>query len=260
MVETTVPPTAAERRSAGPGPVVRHCGPLPLLAVGVLCAVGAFAVQEWWQAAGALVVQALCLPLVVGDVRAALRRLLPLGIAALSVGWSTVLAGDSPEPLWTALTAALRLLVLVLPGALLLGWLDAAEAGDHLAQRLRVPGRVVVAVVVALGRLDALADSWDQIAAARRVRGLGPGRGPVGRVRWAASTSFGLLVDAVRGAGRVSLAMDARGFAGERAGRRSWALPAPWRRADTVLLLVGTAVAAVPLLLRLGGAFLTVTT
>ncbi|WP_380172828.1 energy-coupling factor transporter transmembrane component T family protein [Kineococcus sp. DHX-1] len=257
---TTVPPTAAERRSAGPGPVVRHCGPLSLLAVGVLCAVGAFAVQEWWQAAGALVVQALCLPLVVGDVRAALRRLLPLGIAALSVGWSTVLAGDSPEPLWTALTAALRLLVLVLPGGLLLGWLDAAEAGDHLAQRLRVPGRVVVAVVVALGRLDALADSWDQIAAARRVRGLGPGRGPVGRVRWAASTSFGLLVDAVRGAGRVSLAMDARGFAGERAGRRSWALPAPWRRADTVLLLVGTAVAAVPLLLRLGGAFLTATT
>ncbi|MEZ0493947.1 energy-coupling factor transporter transmembrane protein EcfT [Kineococcus sp. TBRC 1896] len=254
-----MPTTAAQRRGAGPGPVVRHCGPLPLLAVAVLCAAGAFAVRDWWQAAGALAVQALCLPLVVGDVRAAVRRLLPLALAALSVGWSTVLAGDSADPLWTALTAALRLVVLVLPGALLLGWLDAAEVGDHLAQRLRVPGRVVVAVVVALGRLDALVDSWDQVAAARRVRGLGPGRGPAGRVRWAASTSFGLLVDAVRGAGRVSLAMDARGFAGEGAGRRSWALPAPWRRADTVLLLAGTAVAAVPLLLRVGGAFLTST-
>ncbi|NYD23084.1 CbiQ family ECF transporter T component [Kineococcus aurantiacus] len=248
-----VPPTAAERRSAGPGPVVRHCGPLPLLAVGLLCALGAFAVQEWWQAAGALLVQLLCVPLVVGDVRAAARRLLPLGLAALSVGWSTILGGDSPEPLWTALTATLRLLVLVLPGSLLLGWLDPAEAGDHLAQRLRVPGRVVVAAVVALGRLDTLADSWEQVAAARRVRGSGPGRGPLSRVRWSASTAFGLLVDAVRRAGRVSVAMDARGFAAQTAGRRSWALPAPWRRADTVLLLTGTAVAAVPLLLRLVG-------
>ncbi|WP_170127127.1 energy-coupling factor transporter transmembrane component T family protein [Kineococcus rhizosphaerae] len=250
-MDDTVPETAAARRSRGPGPLVRHCGPLPLLAVGLLCTLGAFAVDAWWQAAGALAVQALCLPLVVADVRVAARRLLPLGIAALSVGWSTVLAGDSPEPLWTALAAALRLVVLVLPGSLLLGWIDPAEAGDHLAQRLRLPARVVVAAVVALGRLDSLADSWEQVAAARRVRGFGPGRGPVSRLRWAASTSFGLLVDAVRRAGRVSVAMDARGFAGATAARRSWALPAPWRRADTVLLVVGALVAAVPLLLRL---------
>ncbi len=249
-VDDAVPPTAAERRGAGPGPLVRHCGPLSLLVVGVLCAVGAFAVQEWWQAAGALAVQLLCLPLVAAGVRPLLRRLVPTGLAALSVGWSTVLAGDAADPLWTALTAALRLVVLVLPGLVLLSWVDPAEAGDHLAQRWRVPARVVVSAVVALGRLDALADSWDQIAAARRVRGLGPGRGPVSRARWAGSTAFGLLVDAVRRAGRVSVAMDARGFAAESAGRRSWALPAPWRRADTVLVVAGTAVAAVPALLR----------
>lgn len=257
-VDDGVPPTAAQRRSTGPGPLVRHCGPLPLLAVGVLCAVGAFAVQEWWQAAGALAVQLLCLPLVVGDRRAFLVRSLPLLVAAVSVGWSTVVAGSSPEPLWTALTASLRLLVLVLPGALLLGWIDPAEAGDHLAQRLRLPGRVVVAVVTALGQLDTLAASWAQIAAARRVRGFGPGRGPLSRSRWSASTAFGLLVDAVRRAGRTSVAMDARGFAGDTALRRSWALPAPWRRADTVLVLVGVVVAALPLVLRLvGGAFVT---
>ena len=74
-------------------------------------------------------------------------------------------------------------------------------------------------------------------------------------MRWSGSTAFGLLVDAVRRAGRTAVAMDARGF--DAAARRSWALPAPWRRADTVLLLIGTVVAAVPLLLRLvGGAFL----
>lgn len=159
------------------------------------------------------------------------------------------------------MTAALRLVVLVLPGVLLLGWVEPAETGDHLAQRLRVPGRVVVAVVTALGQLDTLAASWDQIAAARRVRGFGPGRGPVSRVRWSASTAFGLLVDAVRRAGRTSVAMDARGFASDTALGRTWALPAPWRRSDTVLLLTGTVVAAVPLLLRIaGGAFLTSTT
>jgi energy-coupling factor transporter transmembrane protein EcfT len=250
-VDDGVPPTAAQRRSAGPGPVVRHCGPLPLLAVGVLCALGAFAVERWWQAAGALAVQLLCLPFVVAGARALALRSLPLLVAAVSVGWSTIVAGDSPEPLETALTASLRLLVLVLPGAVLLGWIDPAEAGDHLAQRLRLPGRVVVAVVAALGQLSTLAASWEQIAAARRVRGFGPGRGPVSRVRWSASTAFGLLVDAVRRAGRTALAMDARGFAADGAPRRTWALPAPWRRADTVLLVSGTAVAAVPLLLRL---------
>ena len=251
VVDDGVPPTAAQRRSAGPGPLVRHCGPLPLLAVGLLCALGAFAVERWWQAAGALAVQLLCLPLVAAGARALVLRSLPLLVAAVSVGWSTVLAGDSPDPLATALTASLRLLVLVLPGTVLLGWVDPAEAGDHLAQRLRLPGRVVVAVVAALGQLGTLTASWEQIAAARRVRGSGPGRGPVSRVRWSASTAFGLLVDAVRRAGRTAVAMDARGFASDGALRRSWALPAPWRRADTVLLLVGTAVAAVPLLLRL---------
>jgi energy-coupling factor transporter transmembrane protein EcfT len=202
-------------------------------------------------------VQLLCLPFVVGGPRALAVRSVPVALAAVSVGWSVIIGGDSAEPLWTALTAALRLLVLVLPGVLLLGWLDPAEAGDHLAQRLHVPGRVVVAVVAALGQLGTLSASWDQIAAARRVRGLGPGRGPVSRIRWSASTAFGLLVDAVRRAGRTSVAMDARGFASDAALRRSWALPAPWRHADTVLLVVGLLVALVPLLLRLGGAFLT---
>jgi energy-coupling factor transport system permease protein len=254
-VDDTRPPTAAERRGRVPGPVVRHCGPLPLLTVGLLAAVGSFAVQEWWQAAGALVAQAICLPLVVRDARALGRRLLPVALAAASVAWSTVLASDSPDPLWTALTATLRMLVLVVPGVVLLAWIDPEEAGDHLAQRVHVPARVAVAVVVALGRLDALAESYRRIADARHVRGLGPGRSVRSRVRWAASTAFGLLVDAVRSSGRTATAMDARGFDG--AAARTWALPAPWRRCDTVALTVGTLVAALPLLLRLGGAFLT---
>ncbi|WP_166614532.1 CbiQ family ECF transporter T component [Kineococcus vitellinus] len=253
-VDAGVPPTPAQLRSAAPGPPVRSCGPLSLLAVSLLCALGALAVDDWQQAAVALLVQLLCLPLVVGRGASPGRRLVPLAVAALSVGWSTVLAGDSDEPLRTAATAALRLVVLVLPGVLLLGWLDPGEAGDHLAQRLRLPGRVVVAAVAALGQLATLAQVWDQVAAARRVRGLGAGRSPLSRARWAASTAFGLLVDAVRRAGRTAVAMDARGFAAAGVDApRSWALPAPWRRADSVLLAAGALVAAVPLLVRLLG-------
>ncbi len=246
-VENGPPPTPAELRSAGPGPLVRHCGPLPLLAVSLLAVPASFAATTWVAGAAGLAAQLLCLPLVVERWRALPRRLLPGAVGALSVGWSAWLLGEpgQGDPLQAALTAALRLAVLVLPGALLLAHLDPSEAGDHLAQRLRLPGRVVVAVVAALGQLSTLADAWDQLAAARRARGLGPGRGPLSRGRWLASAAFGLLVDAVRRAGRVSVAMDARGAAGE--GRRSWALPAPWRRADTVCVLVGAAVLAVPL-------------
>ncbi|MGI4896051.1 MAG: energy-coupling factor transporter transmembrane component T, partial [Janthinobacterium lividum] len=184
----------------------------------------------------------------------------------------TWLVGDQDEPLLAAVTAVLRLLVLVLPGALLLAWLDPDETGDHLAQRVRLPGRVVVAVVVALGQLSTLVDTWDQVSAARRVRGLGAGRGPVSRVRWAASTAFGLLVDAVRRAARTAVAMDARGFSGNAAddfsgsddgpgktagfdvAHRTWALPAPWRRCDTVLVVVGVVVLAIPGVAGIAGA------
>ncbi|WP_432495813.1 CbiQ family ECF transporter T component [Kineococcus gypseus] len=249
-----MPPTPAQRRSAGPGPLVRHVGPLPLLALSLLAVPASFAVTGWAAGAAGLAAQLLCLPLVVERWRALPRRLLPGAVGALSVGWSAWLLGEpgGGDPLTAALTAALRLAVLVLPGALLLAWLEPGEAGDHLAQRLHLPGRVVVAVVAALGQLSVLADAWDQLAASRRARGLGPGRGPLSRGRWLASTAFGLLVDAVRRAGRVSTAMDARGAAGR--GRRTWALPAPWRRADTACLLAGAAVLAVPLLVTLLGA------
>ena len=67
-------------------------------------------------------------------------------------------------------------------------------------------------------------------------------------MRWAASTAFGLLVEALRRAGRIAVAMDARGFAA--AHRRSWAQPAPWHRADTVLLVLAVLVPAVPWVVR----------
>jgi len=244
-VTDLVPPTATQDRTAAGGPPVRRCGPLSLLGASVLPVAGSLAVDTWRVGAVALAVQLLLLPLAVRGWRALLPRLVPVTIAAVSVGWSTWLLGGEADPVAAAVASVLRIAVLVLPGVVLLAWLDPSETGDHLAQRLHLPARAVVAATAALEQLTALAQAWDELSRARRARGLGPGRGPVSRVRWAASTAFGLLVEGLRRAARVSVAMDARGFAD--AAGRSWALPARWALADTVLLVVGALVAAVPL-------------
>ncbi|MDQ4085422.1 MAG: energy-coupling factor transporter transmembrane protein EcfT, partial [Actinomycetota bacterium] len=83
---------------------------------------------------------------------------------------------------------------------------------------------------------------------ARRARGLGGEGGPVARVRAGASVLFGVLVSTLRGSGRVSVAMDARGFAS--AHRRTWAEPAPWRAPDSLMLAAGATLAVLPWLLR----------
>ncbi|WP_369056099.1 CbiQ family ECF transporter T component [Kineococcus terrestris] len=249
-----VPPTAAQRRAAGPGAPVRRCGPLSLLLASLVAVPGALLVDGWRVGLAALAVQLLWLPAAVHRWRGLPLRLLPLVVAAVGVGWSTWLLTDTADPLGTAVAASLRVTVLVLPGAVLAAWLEPAEVGDHLAQRLRWPARAVVASVAALGQLWALRELWEEVARARRARGLGLGGGPpnpVAALRWAGSTAFGLLVEAVRGAGRTATAMDARGFA--HASRRTWALPAPWGRADTVLAVVGVLSAAVPGLVRLLG-------
>jgi hypothetical protein len=123
----------------------------------------------------------------------------------------------------------------------------------------------VVAAVAAMHRFEGLGEHWQQLARIRRVRGLGPGRSPLGRGRAVAALTFGLLIETLRQAGRMAVAMEARGFsatvttpavsslAGTPAAvrsvaRRTWAEPAPWRTSDSLMLVLGLAVAAVPVL------------
>ena len=108
----------------------------------------------------------------------------------------------------------------------------------------------MVAFAAALQRVDHLGDTWQQLVRARRARGLGPGRGPVSAVGHVGSVTFGLLVSTLRQATRMSVAMDARGFA--HAERRSWAEPARWARLDTAVVAAGVVLAAIPYLLRWG--------
>jgi energy-coupling factor transporter transmembrane protein EcfT len=224
---------------------VARCGPLAILLVSLLAVIGSVFVRDWPVGLVTLVAQLALAPLAVRRVRTTAARLLPGLIAGLSIGWSSWLLGG--HDLDTGVTAGLRILVLVVPGALLTAYLDPSRLGDDLAQRLRLPARPVVATVAALQRVEDLDRVWADAAWARRVRGLGPSASPVARLREAGALTFVLLVQSIRQAGRMAVAMDARGFAG--AHRRTWAEPSRWRRSDTLLVLIGAAVAALPLVL-----------
>jgi energy-coupling factor transport system permease/ATP-binding protein len=230
-------------------PPAARCGPLALLLTSVLAVIASLFVRDWRVGLVTLAVEVALAPLAVRRVRTALARLVPGLVAALSVGWSSWLLGG--HELATGVTAGLRILVLVVPGALLTAHLDPSRLGDDLAQRLRLPGRPVVATVAALQRVEDLDQVWADAAWARRVRGLGAGASPPAKLREAAALTFVLLVQSIRQAGRMAVAMDARGFAGAR--RRTWAEPSRWEMTDTVLVAVGAVLAAVPVVLDVTG-------
>lgn len=230
--------------SAGTSLAAR-CGPLSLLAVALLPFAGAVAISSVRVGLGSLLGVAVLAVLVTRDLRSTWWRVAVVLFAAVSVAVSTWLyGGQDPD---TTGGAALRIMYLVLPSALVTPYLDPVALGDHLAQRLRLPARFVVVSVAALQRLDQLAEVREQVARARRARGLGGEGGAVARVRAVASVLFGVLVATLRDSGRVAVAMDSRGFAGAR--RRTWAEPAPWRPPDTLLTAVGAGLAVLPWLL-----------
>ncbi len=225
-------------------PPVRGCSPTALLAAAALPLLGSTRVDDLRSGLAMVGLELLLAPLAVRRVPDAARRLLPGIVAAGSLGASSWwLAGQSAT---TAVVAALRILALVVPGVLLAAWADPSRLGDELAQWWRLPARPVVAAVASLQRLDALGEQWRTLDRVRHVRGLGPGRSPVARVRHVGALTFALLVQTLRSSADLAVAMDARGFA--EATRRSWAEPPVWRRRDTLLVAVSAMVGAVPLL------------
>ena len=247
--EAGVRQAAPGRRPRRAGLAAR-CGPLSLLGSSLLLISGAMAITDIRAALGGVALELLLAPLVLGWGRPSVR-LLPGLLAVVSVGFSSWLLSTGQDPLVGA-TAGLRVAFFVLPGVLLAGLADPFALGDHLAQRLRLPARPVVAAVAALQRFEGLGEQWDQLRRIRRVRGLDPGRSPAARGRNAAALTFALLVQTLRQAGRMAVAMEARGFsaAGTFGVRRTWAEPAPWLRADSGLIALGLVVAVTPILLQ----------
>ncbi|MEP6666029.1 MAG: energy-coupling factor transporter transmembrane component T [Nocardioidaceae bacterium] len=224
----------------------RRPGPLSVLAACLIPVAGAFGITSLQVGAVAMIVQLASLGWLVRDVRSSLQRAAFGLVAAMGIAVSTWLYGG--HHLAEAGTAACRILYLVLPSALLLPLLRPSELGDHLAQRLRLPDRGVVACVAALRRLDSFGAEWQTIQRARRARGLGLDGGPIRRTRESGASAFALLVVSMRHTGAMAMAMDARGFAA--ATNRTWAEAAPWRWPDTVLLAMALGLAGLPWLLR----------
>jgi len=232
-----------------------RAGPLSILLASVVLVFGAPFIGDLRTALIAFGVEIALAPLVLGVGRPPWLRLLPGILAVLSVSFSNWLLSPGHE-VSTGTLAGLRVAFFVLPGVLLAGRIDPSALGDHLGQRLRLPARPVVAAVAALHRFESLGEQWDQLARIRRVRGLGPGRSPMGRGRYLAALTFGLLIQTLRQAGRMAVAMEARGFSaaatstgGAPTRRRTWAEPAPWLFADSLMLALGLAVAGIPLVL-----------
>lgn len=220
---------------------ILRVNPLVLLTVGLGSLLGSFAVRDLTVAAVALGAYALAAVLTVPSWRYPLACLALCSIAALSLVWSTWRLGGHDEA--EALTAGLRIVVLAWPGSVAAGYIDPARLGDHLAQSLRLPGRFVAAFSASLQRFWTFVREWHELERSRRARGVGPSRNPLANGRYAAGAAFALLVQALRGASRTSVAMDARGFAD--AQRRTWAEPATWNRADVLGLVAATALALV---------------
>jgi energy-coupling factor transporter ATP-binding protein EcfA2/energy-coupling factor transporter transmembrane protein EcfT len=245
-------PVDAPRRS-----LAARCGPLSLLVAGLIVLPLPALATSWPQFLAVLAVEVLLLAVALaapgrgapppGRLRRTLIRLLPVLVGILGVGWSTWLLGGHRLDL--AVGAALRVLTLVLPSVVLLPFVDPDELGDHLAQRVRLPARPVVAATAALQRFQSFGALWGEITRARRVRGIGAGRSIAARSREVASTTLALFVSVLGQAAVLALAMDARGFAG--AHRRTWAGPAPWRRADSLAVLGGLLVVATAAVARL---------
>ena len=177
-----------------------------------------------------------------------LRWLAPPVIAVVSVAWSNWLLSD-PRAVEPARVAALRVAFIVLPGVVAASFLDPTALGDHLGGRLRLPARPVLAVVAALRRLDRFAVLWQEMAQARRVRGIGPGKSLTGKAREWGALCLALLVESVRQAGRLTIAMDSRGYSAP--GPRTWLGESAWTRYDSCVVAVAGLLAAVPHLLTL---------
>ncbi|MBN1172291.1 MAG: energy-coupling factor transporter transmembrane protein EcfT [Micromonosporaceae bacterium] len=193
----------------------------------------------------ALLVEVAVVPLFGISLLRLLRRSLPILLSAAGAAVVQLLFGTGDDPTVAAAGLGLRVLAIALPSVLAFTTIDPTDLADALVQQLRLPARFAIGALAALRLLPLLADDWRTMTFARRARGVWAGRNPVAQARLLTSTTFALLVAAIRRGTRLATAMDARGFAA--GGPRSAARQQRFTIADAALIVAAAGVVAAAL-------------
>ncbi|MCU1472216.1 energy-coupling factor transporter transmembrane protein EcfT [Amnibacterium sp.] len=233
-------------------PIGERINPLTAIGVALLVDLVLLASVDVVTAAVAVAVELLLAPLAGLRLARFARRALPLLTGAAVAGatislygrtsgavhlrWWLVVVSDGSLAL--ALATALRILAIGLPAALLLAGMDATRLADALGSRLHLPARFVLAGLAAVRLVEVFGEDWRTIALARRARGVGDAN----RIRRLPGQVFALLVVALRRAGLLATAMEARGLGA--AERRTWSRPSTFGRPDLAALAAGLLVVA----------------
>jgi energy-coupling factor transport system permease protein len=216
--------TAVMERSDAP---LARRNPVAKLAAATLFTVALLATLDPLTPALAIAVELVAAPFFGVGLGLLLRRSWPvlLSIAGVTVTMLLFAAERTgelvfsigPLPVTTgvltgALGLGLRLAAVALPGVLVFTTTDPTDLGDALVQNAKAPARFAIGALAAFRLVPLLGQEWQALRLARRARGVDAGRNPVAHVRLFASTTFGLLVGAIRRGTRLAVAMDARGF------------------------------------------------
>ncbi len=200
---------------------------------------------------------ALFAAMALGGVRPATvgRAIVPLGFVAIGFVWTNAIFAVSHEPAtWTfgpirASEAGLRFGLAIALRGLAIGMLSLAFVWTtdptalvvSLIRHARLPFRIGYPLLAGYRFVPYLADEFEQIRLARRVRGERAGATPAALARRALGEVVTLLADAVRRATRTAIAMDARAFGAART--RTYYRETRITRADAIFAATAIAVA-----------------
>ena len=237
------------------GTVLPRANPLSKLFAAVVITVVVMLSVDWVSAGVVLGSELLLLPLLGVSVRKLFLRTWPFVIAAVVAAYGTALLAEktgrvllefgpvlfTQDSVNAGLAIGLRGLAIALPGLFLLTTTDPTDLADALAQRLKAPHRFVLGALAGMRLVGLLFDEWRTLGLARHARGVGHEGNPAARFGHFLGQAFGLMVQAIRRATRLAVAMEARGFG---AGPRTWARESTFSRVDVVVVLVGVLIAA----------------
>lgn len=237
------------------GRLLPKANPLSKLFAAVLITVVVMLSVDWVSAGVVLVSELLLLPLLGISVRRLLLRTWPFLIAAAVGAYGTALLAEktgrvlfefgpvlfTEDSVNAGLAIGLRALAIALPGLFLLTTTDPTDLADALAQKLKAPHRFVLGALAGMRLVGLLFEEWRTLGLARHARGVGHEGNPVARFGNFLGQAFGLMVQAIRRATRLAVAMEARGFG---AGPRTWARESTFSRVDIGVTLGGIAIAS----------------